>query len=659
MTKRILVAVALVGVAVACAVVLLLPDAFVAEPDVGVPAQRGAEHPSALAPSAAAIARKAAGMSAGPPGQQAAREECLTALATPEGSSQLMQQERRRRTDSHLKRQGDDLAQALAADLAGIGAGKRWTVTQPFTGEMSLRYATPAPSGERALSVQERRRLTDVLAAEGVEGLVTLGDASLFAARWGSTTTTGYLVLEHARGRHPGLLAIAAWLSVGQHELALALEAGISRRAFALLLREADIDPAANWRNGANLAKIAAIRNRPVILRLLTARGIDPAAPNLWGYRSVLDDMAEQERPADAEGTKALADVVRQLVAAGGRPYLPSTLSTLANWLPDAQLPSLHPDSIARLPALADAAEAIAQLDAEYAEKVAAATQLEARCNALIADPQVALANFAATDLASKLRYQDALAADQDQAWERARLAARADALSAGHDYRPARPPPGWWDAIEEISQIGSDEGWRKAVALADRLGGSTHKRLLDWALGTNAPIDVMIDLARRAESTPLSAVARRLPERHRTPMPFGDRVLHLHSGRADIVAVVEALEPFGLDVHYVDALGRNILTIIAGSIQIDDRRWGFIEYLGSRSVSAKPRAYGLDPLDTALMGLAAHPQLNPAVARLARFLIDHGAPVEESHLLLARQLATVEEAAHRHLVGAVPELAG
>lgn len=58
-------------------------------------------------------------------------------------------------------------------------------------------------------------------------------------------------------------------------------------------------------------------------------------------------------------------------------------------------------------------------------------------------------------------------------------------------------------------------------------------------------------------------------------------------------------------------------------------------------------------------MDIVASPRVDSeAGVGFARFLIEHGAPVEASHLELAGQLLAKDEEAYRRLVYAVPELA-
>lgn len=655
--KRLAVA-ALLAVAGAVAVILLLPSPFVQAPDAE-PSRRAIEVAAEQAQSAAAIARKAAGTSARPPGQQAAEDECLTALAMPEGNSQLMQQERRRHIERFLEGQDDRLSQALAEDLAGVGEKEPRMEGRPFAAGLSFRYSTPLPDDERQLSYEERRQLTSVLAADGIEGLVALGDASLFAAKWEFNSTTAHLIRQYAEGQLPGLTAAANALSVGWHELATAIEIGLAANDFALLVDAADVDPTGSWRRGTNLAQLAAIHGRPAILRLLAARGINPPPANRWGHGSVLDDIAAHDKPANAERAAAMADVVRQLAAAGVRPYLPSTLATLSEWLPGIDLPTLHPDSAVRLPALADAAQAVAELDAQWAEKVAAAKRLEARCESQLADPEVALAAFRGKDLASKLRYQEALEARLEQLAEETEHAAEAAAAdSQGGDDAPAGTA-GQRDLVNELFSLANEGRWQQALALADEVGGYAHMALLSVALRSDAPIEVLVALGRRVDSMPPLERPPDTPDWLPPWIPLDDGVLALaRNPRADIAAVVEALEPFGLDLHYVDLFGRNAFHELAGYVPDDEARWRFAELLISYSVSVKPSPYGMDPLDTALAHLVRWPNVDSETAiRLARFLIDHGAPIEASHLQLARQLAVADEDAYRRLVSAVPEL--
>lgn len=586
-------------------------------------------------------------------------QRCLTALATPEGHSWLMRQARRCHIDSRVRRQRGEFARVLVADLAGVGEKPQpiWREDVPigpvFVGGTHYRHTAPYPRGRR-LSDEQRQRLPELLAAEGVDGLMALGDPLLSRALWDDTTTTGHLIRLHAKGRHPELPTFARRLSIGLHELAIAIAVGTPAEDFARLLDAADVDPASTWDDGTNLAKVAALHIRPALLELLTARGIDPTMASQWRHRSVLDEIAGQAKPA-AGREAALAVVVSQLVAAGDRPNLPSTLATLANWLPDAPLPALHARSARLMPRLRDAADAIAELDAEWAEKVAAAKRLEARCEAQPADTKLALAAFKGTGLAAKLRYQDALRARGD-AW---RSALEDEAAATGDDV-PASVAAGLEGVVHEMFWAVMEDRWDEAQATADQAGGHAHVALLYLALDEEAPLDLLLALARRAGwALPLETARLFMYDWDLHRFPYEGAILELALfPRWDIATVVKALEPEGLDLHYVDAQGRNAFNVITRH-PIGEPSWRLAELLASRSVSAKPSAYGMDPLDNLLMYLSLRPtSVHQDDIRFARFLVDHGAPNEESHLFLASQIA-VDEDAHRRLLRAVPELAG
>ena len=290
----------------------------------------------------------------------------------------------------------------------------------------------------------------------------------------------------------------------------------------------------------------------------------------------------------------------------------------------------------------------------ELSQALAAAKRLEDACKSQIAaDPERALRAFEGTGLASKLRYQEALVARRDQVAQALRLAAEAEPRGEERGRVTLNRRE-----FEEMTAARKDGRWRAMLALADRGGGHAHKMLLPLVLRTDAPLEVLLVLARRAARWPRPPNVPDWYLDHR----LQDGVLQLAMfPRDDVVAVVAALEPLGLDLHYVDAQGRNAFTILALFIQShnNEARLQFAELLASRSVAVKPRAFGLDPLDTVLMRLVEFPQSmgSPAIP-FVRFLIDHGAPIEASHLELARQLAAADAAVYRRLVRTVPALA-
>ena len=626
-----------VGAVLAVAWLFRQPRVDDAAPRESPPAMTdAAKSPTAAAePAATASAEDAL-----PRGQPPA--DCLAALATPESSSRLLREQRQQAIERFIEQQGDRRQQAIVADLAGYARPGSKTEFDGLSGNARLRYGTPLASSERELSGDERRRLRILLETQGIEALVASVDAAVLQAQWTpGRSFMAHLIAEHGDALHAALPTLASVMPLGLHELATAIASGIEPADFALLLEAADVDPAATWRwNDANLAKVAAIRIRPQILSLLIARGADVAGRPTWRYGTILDDIAAQAKPENAARTEALADVVRQLTAAGVQPDLPSTLGTLAEWLPGVALPRPNPEAAAVADSLGDAAAAIAAMDADWTQKIDAADRLEQRCEAQLADFERSATAFQATGLAAKQRYQEVLRKRQERTWEEWQRKAE-EQRAAATDAVPA-DGRGDHELYDALYLAVREDQWQEAFALADRIGGLAHRVLLDMALGSDAPLDVVLEAVQRYGSLP-------------------EDTIHILGWRLsdDAATIAEALEPFGLDVHYVDDEGHNAFTRLAMHFRNDEHEWRLAEYLASRSVAVKPRPFGLDPLDRILMTLVAYPSVDAdGGVRFARFLIDHGAPVEASHLELARQLFNRDEQAYQRLVNAVPELA-
>ena len=569
-----------------------------------------------------------AGLAKGPVpdgAQTASMEDCLAALAVPEGSSRLLAEQRTLDIGGFLERLGSPLEKDLIADMAGYRPQTASFLDNGLPASLFWTYSAPNPAGERRLPAAERRALEGLLA--GGEGLWELDDATL-GSRWGDTSFAGHLIrLTRERGEalRRTLPSLAGRLPITSHELAIAIEAGVPLADFSALVDAASVDLAATWLNGANLAKLAAIHGRPEILGFLMSSGVDPLAATSWGHRTVLDDIASLPKPPDAE---PLAAVVERLIAAGGRPRLPSTLAALRKWLPDTALPPLHPDAAAAItPALESAARTVAEMDAQWQQRIVAAERMEERCEALARSDRFAGA-FEGTGLAAKQRHSDALLR-REQRW----LDSLGDATGAGGESS---------EAEQALIDAVSDGRWTDALAIADEIGGHRHLILLHIALGADAPRDVLLALAQHNGGVVPKEAASYLAD----------------NDRPDASAIAEALEPFGFDPHHVDELGRNAFSVLAEGDLDQEGAWRFARYLASRSVTAKPTAFGLDPLDITLQRLLKLPRWRRGNIRFARFLIDHGAPVEVSHRQLARRIATADANIYQLLVATVPELA-
>ena len=569
-------------------------------------------------------------------------EDCLAALAVPASNSELLEKRRERVIEHFLRQHGDERRQALIADLAGY-APRLPEVLARFQhdawrhqGDRWRRYVTPQPTGSY-VSRREMGRVRTLLATEGVEAMIASTDATVLQATWNpGTTVVSYLIKEHGDALSAALPAVAKALPVGLHELATAIEFGTPPADFARLLQAADVDLAATW-DDSNLAKLAAIYTRPDILRLLTARGVDATTRPQQGAGTILDDIAARTRSADVASTAALADVVQQLAVAGARPELPSTLRTLAEWLPDAALPPLHPASAAAVLLVADTVATVAAMDADWTRKIEAAHRVEQRCEAQLDNYRRTASAFKATDLTSKQRYQEVRRRRVERGRAASERAAEERTESAADEARRR--------AINEMFDARRQGRWQDFVAAVDHLAtqyGGYPRTPLQIAV-TEAPLETIIQLAERHGPLPHNAIYH--------------LASHRHPWRSDAAAVAEALEPFGLDLHYVDLEGQNAFTGLAQAFLDKEDQWRMAEYLASRSVAVKPRPFGLDPLDVTLRMLALHPS-GPGRIRFARFLLDHGAPVEPSHLELAAQVFLADERVHRRLVEAAPELA-
>ena len=564
--------------------------------------------------------------------------DCVADLTRPESSSRLMAAQRRRHIENFLEGQGSPLEQALAADIAGYRREIRLPADGGLPVGMVWTYGPPSSPAEHDLTARQQRELTERLNDAGIEGLIALDAPALLRGGWDDTTLVGHLIREHREALFAALPAADGALAVGLHERGFAIQEGVALANFVALVDVANVDLSETWWNGANLAKMAAIHGRPDILRYLTSNGVAATASRAWGRPgSVFDDIASMpERLRKA----TLADVAEQLIAAGDRPYLPSTLATFNDRLPDVSMPALHPDAAAALlvPALTEAARTVAAMDAEWMAKVDGASVLEQRCEERLAAAEPTAEMFHGTDLASKQRHREVLEKRKERWLKELEEMAAAEIGDAGVEDDAA-----YWIGLRTPLLEATWEGrWQEALAIADQLGQNAHSVLLDIALGADAPVDVLVAAVGRNGALPENAIA-----------------YLAGNGRSDLVEVVEALVPLGLDIHHVDELGRNAFHVLAERDWEEESKWRLAEYLAGRSVSVKPSAMGLDPLDRVLMQLLRTPRWGSrARIRFARFLIDQGAPLESSHFELAESLSQASERAYRALLRSVPELA-
>ena len=539
----------------------------------------------------------------------ASREHCQDELAALENSSALLRQ-RRAVAIAKFRRQSGltGLARELAVDLAGQRAESK---------PDDVYRRNHPQSTSPPLARQRRQMLVQLLESVGLGGLLGYG-------------------LWVSEDRAPEL-------TFGEREMAEAIKHGVPLEVLRKLGDWSGLFPGATMTSGVNLANAAAIYGRPTLLRWLIGQG---AAP--FGGGAVLDDIALLPVAKD---DSRYAAVATQLLELGARPHMPSTLGWLAERLPNAK-PALHPDARAILerPEIERVAEGLRSLVADWNARIAAAESVERRCLA-------AASNMPADDrpaallssLASKQRHEDAAreALENDPLWrEFEEISARTEAMMGTGDVPEATRAYGQMRSLWRAGR------YHAAFATAEEWG-LDYETLVELSLRRGAPLPaVLIAVERNGGRLPANAILL-LAEK---PWP----------GAAELARVL--FERYGFDPHVVDRDGRNAHDLLStrfynlqgptgvGALNPDSR--ALARFLAEQAVTVKPRPLGFDPLDNVLRAGLRTTLAWPAVVDHCRFLLDHGAPVERSHLELAALIAERYPARYRQLADAAPELA-
>ncbi|MDE0037595.1 MAG: hypothetical protein OXU77_08530 [Gammaproteobacteria bacterium] len=561
-----------------------------------------------------------------------------------------------------LDQQGLDLLQRqLVADRAGL---------DPFSVEPGLRspressyasYLLPAPR-PLDVSLSVYRRLDEALKRPTLDQwiLEVVNEPSILGKRWRPTILNNLndatlelwhtSVLGHVlrrRGVELGdNLDRLPSGSFGLHELAVAIETGLSSVRFLEALDRSHADPRATWSHhrlyrDVNLAVVAAFSGRDRILRALMDRGVEPSGAG----HSVLDELAI----APGVDHRAMEHIVRELVSVGDQPYFPSSIDKFKLRYPDLPGLVLHPNAVMALatPGIDDSVERMTSIAAEWGRKVAEARRLEALCG----ETWLAAADVATESLVGKMRHQRELDRRFDQVIGEASQKAQSFT---------DRADPQFLNAIDLMREALVLEDWSEVLRLADEAALTTfpegadredfYLTLLNAALRWGAPTDAV----------------RTLVDRYGGSLP-PDTILWLVGGDAVGPAMALELEKlYGIDVHFVDQHGRNAVSTAVqrfrestaqGGAVVDERTMRWLNYLIDHSVSPKPSPFGLDPLDTVLLAILESPSATPAGVGLARFLIDNGAPIETSHRQLVRQIQTADVDRFELLVAVIPAL--
>ena len=516
------------------------------------------------------------------------------------------------------------------ADIAGV--------VNPHLGAdpTGLRIVSELPSPPATFTPLPSERLmeTRTLVAEGrLDELASLAadDPTLARSHFAGPSLAALSVLQSS-----GIPAdtldrlIDAGFEFGLHELAFAIAHDVPATTFEHLLDRTDADLAQSWTDSRknrpmDLAGLAAAKSRLDLLDALLRREPDPKASRAMAYLPV---------PSDAQQAAA-ADMLKRLAGAGYQPTLPSTADRLRTWVPDGMLASLPLETA--LPGLTvetrDAGEQFQREVRGLDTELATARDQEERCRAADADKSADSGSLLAKRPgrgvpADNLRIGTARVAAlfrrQVADWEEV----EASEMMTLNSYVPRSHAPRPWDDfvqyVEDLPEEASPRIRRAAIHLAL----------------ASAPYDVLATTLELTGGLPADAV---------------EALAMRYTG--DTVEVMEKLGERGLDLHYVDPQGINAVGAVARSMVSLDT----LDYLLDRGVSAKPASPGLNPLDYVLLNLITQPGFRTSESALPWIekLIDHGVPVEASHLQLMELLRLDRPDTHADIVRTVRELGG
>ena len=564
--------------------------------------------------------------------------DCAHLLATA-GSSHLLQQQRNNRVHRFLdevEAQHDRRHRCLVADRGVRSQEVTRMGCQHFSITSAQALNRPRPRNYR-IDEDTSDGLLATYEARGLRGTFSYAanKPTVLQARWGGTSLLGHFIRRDPSQLRQTLHEVPAE-AFGAHELAVAIEVGISALDFETLLGNSSVASDPTDAGIDELARSAAVSARPDILRLLIGRGANVARSEL----SVLDDIALL-LPSAQDG--ALQDVASQLAAAGDRPQRPSTLATFERWLPDLAVPPLHPVAARLLesPAVVELAAELEALWNELTMQVDAALDVERRC--VVAGAMPPASDRAELGFAAKERYEDGLFDDAAAEKEWQRFMDIFEEMKIDPNVREMA------QAFEEISAHADTGRWADAMAVASAWPDVDFAGfLLRDALSGGAPLPTIMDLVDLAGGLPDNAIL----ELTRNPWPGG-------------AAVAEALlQNYGMNVNFVGIEGRNAFGNVANRYfvmsirgELNEPALELAQFLTAHSVPMHGTPYGFDALDRVLHKVASASFTVPAATVFARYLIDAGASVERSHLELMEAIRGSDPEVYERLVGAVPEL--
>ena len=627
-----------VVIALACAIALACVVLFRV-----IELREEAGNDSPIAPAADPQDPSAAAVNAGSGGVDPTRSsedavDCARLLATA-GSSQLLLRQREIRVHRFLdevEAQHDRRHRCLVADRDVRVQEVTRMGCQRYSSSSAQALNRPRPRNYR-IDEDTRDRLLATYEARGLRGTFSYAanKPSVLQAEWGGTSLLGHFIRRDPPQLWEMLHEVPAQ-AFGAHELAVAIEVGISALDFEMLLNDSGVASDPTDAGIDELARTAAVSARPDILRLLLGRGANVARAE----SSVLDDIALL--PPSAQNA-ALQDVVAQLVAAGDRPQRPSTLATFERRLPDLAVPPLHPVAARLLesPAVVELAAELEALWDELTVQVDAALDVERRC--VVAGAVPPASDRAQLGFAARERYEDGLVDDEAVEKEWQRLMDIFEEMKTEPNMREMT------QAFDEMSAHADAGRWADAMAVASAWPDVDFAGfLLRDALSSGAPLQTIMDLVDLAGGLPDNAIL----ELTRNPWPGG-------------AAVAEALlQNYGMNVNSVGIEGRNAFGNVANRFfvmsvrgELNEPALELAKFLTAHSVPMHGTPYGLDALDRVLHKVASASFTVPAATVFARYLIDAGARVERSHLELMAAIRGSDPVVYERLVDAVPEL--
>ncbi|MDE0190900.1 MAG: hypothetical protein OXQ90_06055 [Gammaproteobacteria bacterium] len=515
----------------------------------------------------------------------------------------------------------------LIADIAGV-ANPDLDDTRPLPFVVS--ELPPPPHADTTFPSERLLEIRRLVVGGRLDELAALvaDDPSLARTALLGNSLAGMVILQP-----PGVLAasmnrlVDAGFEFGLHELASAIGNEVPLATFELLLDHGEADLAEAWTDQSNnrpmdLAGFAAAKHRFDLLDALLQRNPRP------GGSRAMDYLPE---PSNDEDVAATEDIVQRLAAAGYVPMLPSTVTRLRAWMPE---PSLAALDYARVPGLTQPVQAVAE---EFRDEIrrldeglATAREQESRC----LDDGAGQSGKSRSLLAKRKVSEPPLRTGPDASdmatffrkWESPDVEASAESLL---------------DRQIEFLYPAIDGRWEDFLGAVEDLPEDADPTALSMATRVSlllAPHDVVVKTLARIDELPENAA-----------------ILAASRTAGDDVKIFEELRGRGMDLHVVDDTGHNAISTAVRVMQSRET----LDYLLANGVAVKLDSPGYDPLDRVLRNLLNDSfRTSASVSPWVRTLIDHGAPIEASHLQLMELLRLDRSAVYSDVVKEVPELA-